>query len=76
VRRVLQSLLRPLSRRAPQVGAALGVAGAAALPLPAAAVVKVSLPGFICEAAGVLGAEDTTGFGGWRRWLKARAGND
>ncbi len=25
--------------------------------------------GFLCEAAGVAGAEDITGFGGWRAWL-------
>ena len=31
------------------------------------------VPGFICEPAGVRGAEDITAFGGWRHWLKARA---
>jgi allophanate hydrolase len=25
--------------------------------------------GFLCEAAGVVGAEDVTAFGGWRAWL-------
>ena len=27
--------------------------------------------GFICEQAGVAGAEDITAFGSWRRWLAA-----
>ena len=52
MRRVLQSLLRPLSRRAALIGTALGVAGAAALPLPAAAEVKV-------------GVSDWTGWVAW-----------
>ena len=50
MRRVLQSLLRPLSRRAALIGTALSVAGAAALPLPAAAEVKVGVsdwPGWV-----------------------------
>lgn len=52
MRRVLQSLLRPLSRRAALIGTALSVAGAAALPLPAAAEVKV-------------GVSDWTGWVAW-----------
>jgi allophanate hydrolase len=28
-----------------------------------------SVPGFICEAAGLAGATDITAFGGWRAWL-------
>lgn len=28
-----------------------------------------SVPGFICEAAGLAGARDITVFGGWRAWL-------
>ena len=28
-----------------------------------------SVPGFICEAAGLAGASDITAFGGWRAWL-------
>jgi len=28
--------------------------------------------GFICEGYGVLGAEEITGLGGWRRWLASR----
>jgi allophanate hydrolase len=30
------------------------------------------VPGFICEPAGVRGAQDITAFGGWRAWLAAR----
>lgn len=30
------------------------------------------LPGFICEASGLQGAEDITRFGGWRNWLASR----
>ena len=30
------------------------------------------LPGFICEASGLDGAEDVTKFGGWRKWLASR----
>tara|TARA_R110001592_G_scaffold362757_1_gene678069 strand:- start:3009 stop:4817 length:1809 start_codon:yes stop_codon:yes gene_type:complete len=30
------------------------------------------LPGFICEASGLKGAEDVTKFGGWRKWLASR----
>ena len=30
--------------------------------------------GFLAEAAGVAGAEDITGFGGWRAWLAAQGG--
>lgn len=30
------------------------------------------LPGFICEASGLQGAEDITHFGGWRNWLASR----
>lgn len=30
------------------------------------------LPGFICEASGLAGAEDITRFGGWRNWLASR----
>ncbi len=30
------------------------------------------LPGFICEASGLEGAEDITHFGGWRHWLANR----
>ena len=30
------------------------------------------LPGFICEASGLEGAEDITHFGGWRKWLASR----
>lgn len=30
------------------------------------------LPGFICEASGLEGAEDITKFGGWRKWLASR----
>ncbi len=30
------------------------------------------LPGFICEASGLEGAEDITEFGGWRKWLASR----
>jgi allophanate hydrolase len=30
-----------------------------------------SVPGFICEAAGLAGARDITSFGGWRAWLAA-----
>jgi NitT/TauT family transport system substrate-binding protein len=52
MRRVLQSLLRPLSRRAAVIGTALSVAGVAALPLPAAAEVKV-------------GVSDWTGWVAW-----------
>lgn len=52
MRRVLQSLLRPLSRRAALIGTALSVAGAAVLPLPAAAEVKV-------------GVSDWTGWVAW-----------
>ncbi|MFL6700399.1 MAG: amidase family protein, partial [Vitreoscilla sp.] len=32
-----------------------------------------SVPGFICEAAGLAGARDITAFGGWRAWLSATA---
>ncbi|CAG2136782.1 Allophanate hydrolase [Cupriavidus yeoncheonensis] len=32
-----------------------------------------SVPGFICEPAGLAGAEDITAYGGWRAWL-AREG--
>jgi len=28
-----------------------------------------SVPGFICEAAGLAGARDISAFGGWRAWL-------
>ena len=52
MRRVLPSLLRPLSRRAALIATALGVAGAAALPLPAAAEVRV-------------GVSDWTGWVAW-----------
>ncbi len=52
MRRVLQFLLRPLSRRAALIGTALSVAGVAALPLPAAAEVKV-------------GVSDWTGWVAW-----------
>jgi allophanate hydrolase len=31
------------------------------------------VPGFICEPAGLRGAQDITPFGGWRAWLAARA---
>lgn len=31
--------------------------------------------GFICEGAGLTGAEDITHLGSWRRWLASRAGN-
>ena len=30
------------------------------------------LPGFICEASGLEGAEDVSKFGGWRNWLASR----
>jgi allophanate hydrolase len=30
------------------------------------------LPGFICEASGLEGAEDVTKFGGWRNWLACK----
>lgn len=30
------------------------------------------LPGFICEASGLEGAEDITNFGGWRNWLASK----
>ncbi|NML17159.1 ABC transporter substrate-binding protein [Azohydromonas caseinilytica] len=52
MRRVLPSILRPLSRRAAVIGTALSIAGAAALPLPAAAEVKV-------------GVSDWTGWVAW-----------
>jgi NitT/TauT family transport system substrate-binding protein len=52
MRRVLHFLLRPLSRRAALMATALGVAGAAALPLPAAAEVRV-------------GVSDWTGWVAW-----------
>jgi NitT/TauT family transport system substrate-binding protein len=52
MRRVLQSFLRPLSRRAALIGTALSVVGAAALPLPAAAEVRV-------------GVSDWTGWVAW-----------
>ena len=32
-----------------------------------------SVPGFICEPAGLVGSTDITAFGGWRAWLAARA---
>ena len=32
-----------------------------------------SAAGFICEAAGLEGARDITGFGGWRAWVAASA---
>jgi allophanate hydrolase len=31
-----------------------------------------AVPGFVCEAAGLEGAEDITAFGGWRAWLAGR----
>lgn len=30
------------------------------------------LPGFICEASGLEGAEEVTHFGGWRNWLASK----
>lgn len=30
--------------------------------------------GFICEGMAVMGAQDITGYGGWRAWLAARSG--
>jgi allophanate hydrolase len=32
-----------------------------------------SVPGFLCEAAGVIGVPEITGFGGWRAFVAARA---
>jgi allophanate hydrolase len=29
--------------------------------------------GFLCEAAGLVGATDITGFGGWRRYMEKAA---
>jgi allophanate hydrolase len=31
--------------------------------------------GFVCEPAGLAGAEDITAFGGWRAWRAARQSN-
>ena len=31
-----------------------------------------SVKGFLCEAHAVQGAEDITGFGGWRSWLSSK----
>jgi allophanate hydrolase len=32
-----------------------------------------TVKGFLCEAAGLAGATDITGYGGWRAYLQARA---
>jgi allophanate hydrolase len=51
----------------------------AAIPAPLG-IGKVTLDdgtaasGFLCEAHAVSGAEEITAFGGWRRFLEARAG--
>ena len=49
----------------------------AAIPAPLGiGKVKTSdgreLPGFICEASGLEGAQEITQFGGWRNWLASR----
>ncbi|MEI9901840.1 MAG: hypothetical protein WDN31_18975 [Hyphomicrobium sp.] len=31
-----------------------------------------TVKGFVCEAHAVVGAEDITGFGGWRAWLTSK----